>query len=183
MVAQVIETFLLGLTPSLRTQVEFNHNRTWRSDDFDVLVDTTTERVNSTATLKREQIVPRSSEQSTRSQNRRADSNRQKRQFSAERTERPAVTRPTITGNNGSHVGRTASESLAITQYCWDHQLCKFCRAPLRQHRSRDCPRKGNPPQFRFPDRWDEQYWLDKNRASAAERDQQKGDFKRRKNN
>ena len=183
---EVIETFLLGLTPSLRTQVEFNHNRTWRFDDFDVLVDTTTERVNSTATLKREQIVPRSSEQSTRSQNRRADSNRQKRHFSVESTERPAVTRPTNTGNtgnNGSHVGRTANESLAITQYCWDHQLCKFCRAPLRQHRSRDCPRKGNPPQFRFPDRWDEQYWLDKNRASAAERDQQKGDFKRRKHN
>ena len=44
---EVIEQFLMGLTASLRSQVEFLKNRNWQGDEYEQPVNSYTERVNS----------------------------------------------------------------------------------------------------------------------------------------
>ena len=166
----VLETFLAGLTATLREQVEYCQNRLWKSDEFDKLVQITTERVNSVSVNQTTSSKRRTDldTQTRGSGSRRTDS--RKRSMSAGPKPKPNHSTPHQgkPSNRKSYIGKTADESMAISEYCHANGLCKFCRAT--DHAHYNCKQKDSPPPFQHPANWNEKFWLDRNMDSAARR-------------
>ena len=79
---EVLEAFLKGLSPALRSRVEFYKNRLWKPSEFDKPVSITTERVNSVISHPATQTKPETRIRS-HSQGSRLQANPSKRSFSA----------------------------------------------------------------------------------------------------
>ena len=161
---EVVETFLLGLSPTLRSQVEFFKNRNWRPGEFQELVDTTTERVNSTVIASTESNNKQSESSNKPFKRGRADKSNvvagqaQSGPSRSTQTQTTAPNRP----SRPQHLGRTKEESKAIAQFCYENGICKFCKN--KGHTYQTCRAVQRP--FRFPEGWDEQYWCRTNDSS-----------------
>lgn len=181
---ETIEQFLLGLTPQLRSQVKFYKNRNWHASEFQKLVDITTERVNSSVNTVSTSTAPVASSSAAVKIHERRGTKRTHENAVRERSRHRQPRAQNGRGNAQAradpiYIGRTAEESSAIGQWCWDHdpRLCKYCRSPKHGHK--ECRRKDNPPPFRFPPDWDEAYWLAESRKNSVDRD--KGEAPARK--
>ncbi len=184
---EVVEHFLLGLTPALRAQVEFYKNRCWKGTEYQALVDVTTERVNSSVIQKTTEhsasvpksipgsstvattnaFMPSAGQQKQTSYGRgrgRGDAGRGRGR--SQPSANPGFTSQHAQPRSTAHVGRTPQESSAINAYCRAHNLCKFCR--LASHRSMECRRQNDPPSFVFPPGWDETFWANKARENQT---------------
>ncbi len=127
---EVIEQFLLGLSATLRTQMEFLKNRNWQSHEFAELVNATTERVNSTtASATKDATQNITSGSSTYPKRARTDHPNKHAGPS-----KKAQAQQTAAGAKPKFVGKTPGETSAITQYCYEKGLCKFCKG--RHHYS-----------------------------------------------
>ena len=195
---EVIEQFLLGLSPVLRSHVEFYQNRNWLGSEYQKLVDTTTQRVNSAVIMHT--ATPRATEQGTsnlgqKQTNRNSSSNvltsNNYMPTAGQSSGRGSAGRGSANGRgrgrgrgqgrgrssarpiSGAFIGRSATESAAIAQYCFANHLCKFCRSP--QHRSRECASASTPAPFQPPAGWNEQYGLAEAARVRKDRDSRQG--------
>ena len=112
--AEVVETFLLGLSSTLRSQVEFFKNRNWRLAEFQELVDTTTERVNSTVIASTESNNKQSESSNKIFKRGRADKSNVVAGQAQSGPSRSTQTATPDTPSRPQHLGRTKDESKAI---------------------------------------------------------------------
>ena len=172
---EVLEAFLKGLSPALRSQVEFYKNRLWKPSEFDKLVSITTERVNSSVISHPDTQTKPETRIRSHSQGSRLQANPSKRSFSAgpRQGPKPGIkparhSQPGTTSRSPGFIGRNPTESKAISQYCFENRLCKYCRSA--DHRSSDCSHISNPLPFLPHPGWNERLWVDKSDASSLAR-------------
>ena len=160
---EVIEQFLSGLNAPLRNQVAFFKNRNWRAAEYLELVDTTTERVNSSVLSPEQSVVGDvASNKRSRADGRYASAgaSKQSKRAAQQGPSKHKVARP------HGYVGSSRSETRAISEFCFQNNICKFCKES--GHGYKDCT--GSMVDFSFPRNWDEAYWLDQAEKSAIAR-------------
>ena len=150
---EVVEQFLAGLSPQLKSQVEFLKNRNWQADEFDELVKAATERVNSSVSSSATASEHRPSPQSARPHNKRSHT-----QMTAG-----------LSNRNPSHGLQPQpiaehNDTAATTAFCENRRLCTTCKR--LGHNSASCRYEYRP--FRFPRDWDQVYWQERARLAAA---------------
>ena len=162
---ELLETFLLGLTAELREQVEYHKGRLWKTTEFDKLVKTTTERVNSVSVNQATKLKTNATERAAPQTNKGTGSSKtnNRKRPPSEGPQTGQTGRPGRTGRNGNsnsrrpppgNVGKSRDETLAISQWCHDKKLCKFCRAPITDHANKDCKHRQFPLPWHPPPGW-----------------------------
>ena len=168
---EVVEQFLFGLTAPLRQQVEFLKNRNLKAEEFSELVHATTERVNSSAASSPEQSsnTPKIQNSSKRGRSESRGTNAGAHQNRSKSRQAVRHIRPKSKG----FVGRTPAETTAISEYCFQNNICKICKQ--KGHRYLQCPDPQQPiVPFKYPAGWNEKYWINQNNRSAANRESKK---------